>query len=189
MNSSELLRVQLSKQIGCAEYGIALGATGPTGPAGPTGPIGSAGYSKMYTIYLNYTNVITSRGTVAVLTSVYIPPGLSTTPSLAAGGIFTANVDTDLVFYGTTNINITNTTFAFPIGLTATGYTSSGYWSPSAYTNLGGSSSRITWQNTTDNQLNLLGLTAANINGANVARVPTTGVLAGWLGTLTVYYL
>ena len=189
MNSSDLLRLQLSQQIGCAEYGVALGATGPTGPAGPTGPVGTPGYAKMYTIYLKYTNIPLGAGTATVLNSVYIPPGLSTTPSLAAGGTFTANVGTDLVFFQTTNITISNTTFAFPIGLSATGYTASGYWSPSAYSNLGGSSARITWQNTADNQLRLFGLTAANINGANVSRVPSTGVLAGWLGTLTIYYL
>jgi hypothetical protein len=49
---------------------------------------------------------------------------------LAAGGTFTSDVGSDLVFFGTTNISITNTFYAFPIGLNATGYSTSLYWQP-----------------------------------------------------------
>jgi hypothetical protein len=174
MDSSELLRLQLSKQIDCARNGVAVGATGPTGPAG------ESGLPKFFTIYIDYSTPI-------AISRIYLPPGFSTTPSLAAGGIFTANVGTDLVFLGTTNITITNTKYAFPIGLSGTGYGSSAYWFPSASSNFGGSTLR--WQNTEDNTLNLIGVTAARLNGANVALRPTSGVTAGWLATLTIYYL
>lgn len=154
-----------------------VGGTGETGPTGDTGPSGSL---KSFTIYLDF-----SSGTA--ISRIYLPPGMSTTPSLAAGGIFTANESTDLIFLGTTNITITNTTYAFPIGLSATGYSTSLYWQPSSQANLGGSG--ITWQNTADYNLILKGVTPGRLNGNNTANYPSSGVLSGWLATLTIYFL
>ena len=110
-----------------------------------------------------------------------------TTPSLAAGGTFTANVGSDLVFFGTTNISITNTLYAFPIGLSATGYSTSLYWQPTAQSSLGGSG--VGWQNTADNLLNIVNATPARLNGNNTANRPSSGLLSGWLATLTIYFL
>lgn len=180
MDSSELLRLQLAQKLECTRNNICIGPPGVTGPTGSAGPTGPPGYQKMFTIYVDF-----SSGTA--ISRVYIPPGLSTTPSLAAGGIFTANVGTDLVFLGTTNITIRNTTYAVPIGLSATGYTASSYWTLSAYSVLGGGG--ITWQNTVDNRLILIGVTPPRINGGNTAVYPVSGTLSGWLGTLTLYYL
>jgi hypothetical protein len=177
MDSSELLRLQLAQKLECTRNNICIGPPGVTGPTGPTGP---PGYPKMFTIYLDF-----SSGTA--IRRVYIPPGLSTVPSLAAGGIFTANVGTDLIFFGTTNITIKNTTFAVPIGLSGTGYTASDYWTLSAYSVLGGGG--LTWQNTADNILRLIGVTPARLNGGNTAVYPVSGTLTGWLATLTIYYL
>jgi len=156
------------------------GYTGNTGPTGPTGNTGPAGDKKSFTIFLDYS-------TAQALTRIYIPPGMSTTPSLAAGGVFTSNVGTDLVFFGTTSIGISNITYPFPTGLTATGYTTSAYWSPSAQSLLGGGG--VTWQNTVDYQLSIINADAGRLNGANVAVRPPSGVLAGWLATITIYYL
>jgi hypothetical protein len=180
MDSSERLRLQLAKQLECTRNNICIGPTGLTGPTGPEGPTGPAGYQKLFTLYLDF-----SSGTA--LKRIYIPPGFSTSASLAAGGIFTADSPPDLVFFGTTNITIQNTTYAFPVGLYATGYITSKYWSPVALSVLGGGN--LTWQNTVDNVLSLKGVTPGRVNGGNVAVYPTTGVLAGWLGTLTIYYL
>jgi hypothetical protein len=174
MDSSELLRLQLSKQIDCARNGVAVGATGPTGPAG------ESGLPKVFTIFIDYS-------TPTAISRIYLPPGFSTAPSLASGGIFIADVGSDLVFLGTTSITIMNTKYAFPIGLSGTGYTATQVWTPSASSYLGGTNLR--WNNTDDNSLNLLGVTAARLNGGNVATRPTTGVTAGWLATLTIYYL
>jgi len=111
---------------------------------------------------------------------------MSSTPSLAAGGIFTNNVGTDLIFIGTTNITITNTSYPFPIGLSATGYSTSYYWQPASQAVLGGSG--VTWQNTADYNLILKGVTPGRLNGGNTANYPSTGVLSGWLATLTIYF-
>jgi hypothetical protein len=118
---------------------------------------------------------------------VYIPPGMSTTPSLAGGGVFTSNEGTDLVFSGTVDISMTNLTYAFPIGITATGYSTSLYWEPSALSFLGGSNAR--WQNSSDYTLALKGLTAGRLNGGNTANRPASGVLAGWLATVSITFI
>jgi len=156
------------------------GPTGPTGTTGTTGTTGPAGALKSFTMYLDF-----SSGTA--ISRIYIPPGMSTTPSLAAGGIFSGDVGSDLVFLGTTNISITNTVYAFPIGLNATGYSTSLYWQPTAQSNLGGAG--VTWQNTADNKLDIKGATPARLNGANTANRPSSGLLSGWLATLTIYFL
>jgi hypothetical protein len=126
-----------------------------------------------------------SSGTA--ISRIYIPPGMSTTASLSAGGIFTGDVGSDLVFLGTTNISITNTFYAFPIGLNATGYSTSLYWQPTAQSSLGGAG--VTWQNTADNKLDIKGATPSRLNGANTSNRPSSGLLSGWLATLTIYFL
>jgi len=165
--------------------GAASSVTGPTGSTGPrgtgsTGSTGPAGALKSFTIYLDF-----SSGTV--ISRVYLPPGMSTAPALAAGGTFTSDVGTDLVFTGTTSITITNTAYPFAIGLNATGYSVSNYWQPTAQSSLGGSG--VGWQNTTDYTLRLINATPARLNGNNVSVYPSTGVLSGWLATITVYFL
>jgi hypothetical protein len=153
------------------------GDTGPTGPTGMTGPIGS---SKSYTIYLDF-----SSGTE--ISRIYIPPGMSTTPSLAGGGVFTANVSTDLIFKDTTNISITNITYPFATGLSATGFSASSSWVPTPQSNLGGSG--VSWQSTTDNLLSITNASPGRLNGGNTAVRPSSGILSGWLATITIYYL
>lgn len=175
MDCSELAIIRQAEGLVCTASGFFIGPTGPVGP-GPA--------DKVFTIYLDFASGNISR--------VYIPPGLSRASSLAAGGIFTANVGSDLVFTETTNLLIRNTTYAFPVGLSATGYISPssetipGYWRLVPYQRLGGG--EITWENSTDNVLNLKSLTILNFTSGNYT-APTSGVLSGWLGTLTIYYL
>jgi hypothetical protein len=169
MDCSELTTVRQAEGLVCTASGFFIGPTGPVGP-GPA--------DKVFTIYLDFAS--------SAITRVYIPPGLSRAPSLAAGGIFTENVGSDLVITGGTNLFINNTTYAFPIGLSATGYMAGGYWRAVPAVRLGGN--EITWENSTDNVLNLKSLTPLNFNSAHYT-APTSGVLSGWLGTLTIYYL
>ena len=159
--------------------------TGPTGPAstvtGPTGPgAGGSGNSKSFTIYVDYT---ASNS----ISRIYIPPGLSTHASLSAGGTFTADIPGVLTFFGTSSVSIVNTTYTIPIGLSSTGYTPSAwFYSGNNISSVGG---KINFSSTSDYTLNLTNVTAANINGGNVATRPSSGVLSGWLGTLTIYFL
>jgi hypothetical protein len=192
--SSDLLRIRLAQRLYCERNQIinsgacggggtggtgttgATGATGPTGPTGATGPTGPAGNPKSFTFYLDWTDSNS-------LKRIYVPPGFST---LVPGGIYTADQGVNLIFVGTSQITI-NGTDAFPIDINCTGYTASDYWTPTPQASIGGTN--ITWQNIADNQIILKNITAAFINGANVANRPLSGVLAGWLGTLTIYYL
>jgi len=123
----------------------------------------------------------------SAISRIYLPPGMSTTPSLVDGGVFTSNVGSDLVFTGGTSISITNIGYAFPTGLTATGFSSSSYWVPTPQSSLGGAG--VSWQNTTDYMLAITGATAGRLNGGNTATRPGSGVLSGWLATITIYYL
>ena len=171
MDCGELAIIRQAEGLVCTASGFFIGPTGPVGP-GPA--------DKVFTIYLDF-----SSGTA--ISRVYIPPGLSRASSLANGGVFTANVGTDLVFTGTTNLSINNTTYPFPIGLSATGYIAT-YWRPVSYSQLGGSS-YVHWQNTSDNTLNLMNLKPEFLTSGVYADRPTSGVLSGWLATLTIYYL
>jgi hypothetical protein len=193
--SSDLLRIRLAQRLYCERNQIinsgacggggtggtgTTGPTGPTGPAGDTGPQGPAGNLKSFTFYLDWS---ASNS----LSRIYVPPGFSTT---VPAGIYTANQGTNLVFVGTSDITITGTD-TFPTDMSCTGYTNSEYWTPMQQ-GLIGASNGPTWQNTQDNKLILKGVTAQALNGGNLGNVvprPVSGVLAGWLGTLTIYYL
>jgi hypothetical protein len=170
MDCGELAIIRQAEGLVCTASGFFIGPTGPVGP-GPA--------DKVFTIYLDFAD---GEG----ITRVYIPPGLSRAPSLAAGGIFTGNVGNDLKITEGKNLFINNTTYAFPIGLSATGYTAGNFWRAVPYQRLGGT--EITWENSTDNVLNLKSLTILNFTSGNY-EVPTSGVLSGWLGTVTIYYL
>ena len=175
------------------------GATGDTGPTGETGPTGKNGRdgtssltgatgptgdpaSKVFTMYFDF-----SAGNA--LSRIYIPPGLSTNVALVDGGVFTADVPSVLIFYGRSSITIIDTQYQIPFSMNATGYVGSSApssWQLTSGGNIGGS--RINWQISTDNVLSLVNITAGFINGGNISNRPTTGILSGWLGTLTLFY-
>jgi hypothetical protein len=194
MNSSELLRLQLSKNLECSRIGYASGPTGPTGPTGDTGPIGPAGYPKVYTFFLDFV----ASGINGILSRIYIPPGFSTDPRIANGGIFTADIPGLLIFFGLNTITIYNTTYNFPVGITGTGYANTSIWAPCQYTNIG-TTTGIRWKHygnvTNLNNIVLLGIGTNNFNGTSVLPkylyIPGTTIpdSIGWLATLTIYYL
>jgi hypothetical protein len=138
---------------------------------------------KAFTIFVDYS-------AANALSRVYIPPGLFTNPLLSAGGTFTANVGTDLVFVGNPTIVMRNTTYAFIVFLSANGYvtTSGGQWqlvSPSQI-RPGNGYLNVT---TTLDYTATIGADLAAINGANLSVYPTTGTAAGFLGIITLYYM
>jgi hypothetical protein len=161
----------------CETNQIAIGPTGPTG-----GSATIPGALKAFTIFVDYsTNTAISR--------VYIPAGLfgPTNPVLAAGGVFTANQGTDLVFLGGTTITLNNTAYPFVSAMNASGYISAGNWQPVMGGNI--RPGLIEYSVTNDYSVRLIGLETANINGASLTPKPTTGVAAGFLATVTIFYV
>jgi len=191
MNSSELLRLQLAKKLECSRIGYASGPTGPTGPAGNTGPTGPAGNTKIFTFFLDYSNPST-------ISRIYIPPGFSTDPFLINGGIFLAGTYGTTLQISGTSVTISSTKYNFPVGLSGTGYYNGGFWAPSPYASLGGTTG-VRWRNVANvanlNTINLLNVSPLNLNGSNTSPkylyLPgtTTPDATGWLATLTLYYL
>lgn len=194
MDCNELLRRQLANRLICQTQQIAIGPTGGTGSAGPIGPTGNTGpagspapvtaFTKSFTIFVDYS-------AQNAISRVSIPAGLFTNPLLSAGGVFTANVGTDLVFIGpggagTTTITCENTTNAFVTAIQVSGYSSSGQWIPIPGGNI--SQTRVYYSVSTDNNVEMRGLNLTNINGANVAVRPPAGVAAGFLATITLFY-
>ena len=189
MNSSALLQLQLAKKLECSRIGYASGPTGPTGPIGDTGPTGPDGYTKVFTFFLDFSSINN-------ISRIFIPPGFSTDPLLAQGGIFTGNVGSSLII-NTTNITINSTKYTFPVGLSATGYYNGGYWAPSPPTTIG-STNGIRWRNVAVgnlNTINLLGVSPVNLNSSSMTPKylykPGTAIpdAFGWLATVTLYYL
>lgn len=176
MNSSQLLNRTLANRLICQTQQIAIGPTGPIGPVGP-----SMGALKAFTIYLDY-----SGGTS--ISRVYIPPGLfSTNPVLAAGGVFTADVGSDLVFVGKSSVTMNGTTYAFACSISGSGYVAAGEWNPIPGGRI--APAFVHYSIKTNNAIVLKGLVLGNINGANYAVRPTTGALAGFLVTITIFYV
>ena len=179
MDCNELLRRQLENRLLCQSQQIAIGPTGPTG-----GSATIPGALKAFTIFIDY-----NAGAPSVITRLYIPAGLfgSSNPVLAAGGVFTANQGTDLVFLGGSTITMNNTAYAFVSAINASGYISAGNWQPVMGGNI--RPGLIEYSVTTDYSVILKGLETANINGASITPKPTTGVAAGFLATVTVFYV
>jgi hypothetical protein len=189
MDCNELLRRQLANRLICQSQQIAIGPTGGTGPAGGLGPTGNTGpvgspapiiaFTKSFTIFVDYS-------LQNAISRVSIPAGLFTNPLLSAGGVFTADVGTDLVFLGKTAITCENTTNAFVTSMHVSGYASSSEWIPIPGGNIG--QTRTYYSVSSDNIVEIRGLNLTNINGANVAVRPTAGVASGFLATVTLFY-
>lgn len=177
MNSSELLRIQVAGNLNCRALNNLIGPTGPTGPAGPTNPNGI----KSFTILLDY-------GAATSISRVMIPAGLFTNPLLSAGGVFTANVGTDLLFTGGAVLTLQNTRYAFLAGMQTAGYINAGRWQPIPGGKIGAPLG-VYYNVTTDYAATIAGLGLANINGSNVAVRPSTGVAAGFLVSITLFYM
>jgi len=157
------------------------GGTGPTGNTGPTGP-GNTNASKSFTIFLDYS-------AANAIKRVYIPPGMFTNPPLSAGGTFTADVGTDLVFLGNPTVAIRNTTYPFIVGLFANGYVTTGEWQLTSPSQIRpGNISYLNVTITADHAATI-GANLTAINGGNLSVYPSTGTAAGFLAMITVFYL
>lgn len=178
MDSSELLRIRLANRLACASQQIAIGPTGPTG-----GSSTIPGALKAFTIYVDYS-------AANQISRVYIPPylfGSAAAPILQLGGVFTADVGTDLVFLGNPTIVLNNTTYAFVSSMNASGFVAAGAWQPINAGNIRAGS--VFYSVTSDYRVTLNGLNLSNINGANTTVYPITGTAAGFLATITIFYV
>lgn len=156
------------------------GPTGDTGNTGITGPTGEPGTLRYFTLYLDYT-------TASALSRVYIPPGLFANTPLSAGGTFTSDQGTDLVFFGLSQITMNNTKYPFAVSIAGSGYTANGEWSTIAGANIG--SAKVHHLVSQDYKVELKGLGLANINGANTSEKPVSGIAAGFLATISILYV
>ena len=182
MDSSELLRLRLANSLNCRQQNICGEVTAPTQVL------------KSFTIFLNYSAATS-------LSSVYIPPGLfgpNADPSLPGGGTFSGNVGSDLVFLDGISITLNNTTYAFVNSMAAAGCVQSvttisppttiAKWQPVANVNMtciGG----IYYSITTPNSIVVSGLELAKLNGANVSLTTSSGPGAGFLASITLFYI
>jgi hypothetical protein len=117
-----------------------------------------------------------------------IPAGLFTNPLLSAGGVFTANVGTDLQFTGGSILTLQNTRYAFLAGMQTAGYINAGRWQPIPGGKIGAPLG-VYYNVTADYAATLVGLGLANINGSNTVARPSTGVAAGFLASIILFYM
>lgn len=184
MNSGELTRIQLANRLVCASQQISIGPTGPAGGIGPTGsPAPTIGATRSFTIFVDF---VAGSG----IDSVYIPPGLfspSAAGTLSLGGTFGADVSPDLIFKGLDRITLARTQFAFITGINASGYYASGQWNPIAGGNIG--NTKLHFQITADYSTIIANVNTTLLTGGNTATRPSGTAAAGFLGTITLFYL
>jgi len=149
---------------------------------------GVAPGQKSFTMYLGYTyNTGLSSSTI---TSVYVPPGLFTSPNLINGRVLTADDPSgNLTFYDTTSLICTALVQPQVASFAISGYLPGGYWSPVPSPKFigAGQANSIYYQAVTDYAINVYGLTLGNINSNNIVS-PTTGVTAGYTATVTINF-
>jgi hypothetical protein len=126
----------------------------------------------------------------AGISSVYIPPGLfssSAAGGLASGGTFTADVSPDLIFLGLDRITLSRTQFGFITGIGASGFYASGQWNPIAGGNIG--NTKLHYQLTADYSTIISNVTTTLLTGGNTAVRPSGTAAAGFLATISLFYL
>jgi hypothetical protein len=157
------------------------GNTGPTGPTGPSGPTGPMGALTFFSIYLRYT-------AGGALDKISIPPGLFNVGSgLSAGGEFTANQGTNLVFLGGTTVSIENAAYNQISMITGTSWQNLGVeWGTITGTNFG--SGKIFAKQTNNYTYTISGLTTTN-TGAYAGSTATFGVATGYQVVLNLLFL
>jgi len=185
MNSGELLRLQLANRLLCSRQQGCIGATGPAGAA-----LTIPGALKAFTIYLDYS-------AANAISRIYIPPGLfgpAADPQLQLGGVFTANVGTDLVFQYAPPLTpiaaivMQNTKYAFAAGLSANGYINSQEWQIVPPSNIRPQAGYLNYKVATDYSITV-DADLNPLNGANLSNYPSTGIAAGFLATVTIFYV
>jgi hypothetical protein len=178
MNSSQLLVKQMNSIDNCSAYNTLVG---PTGPRGPSETI--PGALKAFTIFVDYSGA-------SAISRVYIPPylfGAGADARLPAGGVFTGDVGTDLVFLGLNTVTIRNTNYAFVSTISVSGYVSGGSWQTSNYGRI--ATGYVYHSSTADYLAIINALDAANTNGGNTTTRPSTGSAAGFLAAITIFYM
>ena len=170
--------MQVANTLNCKALNNLIGPTGPTGALGPPNPNGL----KAFTLFVDYSSL-------NAISRVQIPAGLFTNPALAAGGVFTADVGTDLTFVGTDSILLQNTTSPFLTGFTVSGFVVGppAAWQPIPAARLRPTGTR--YSITADSTANLLGLGLLNVNGGSLTPKATSGIAAGFLVTITLFYI
>ena len=179
MNSGELLRLQLANRLLCSQQQGCMGATGPAG-----GSATIPGALKAFTIYLDYS-------LAGSISRVYIPPGLfgpAADPRLVVGGTFLGDVGSDLVFLGLPTVTMANTAYAFAAGLSANGYIAAGKWQIVPPSNIRPGAGFLNYSFINDYGVTIT-TDLASLNGANTLAYPTTGAAAGFLATITIFYV
>ena len=178
MDCSELLRIRLANTLYCRQQNICGNETPVQTPV-----------IKSFTIFLDYS-------TPTAINSVYIPPGLfgsAAEPSLVLGGTFTNDVGLDLVFKNLTSINLQNTTYAFVNSFAASGCVSdttiSTKWQSVNPSNIGYPTQAIRYSITSPNTIKLYGLELAKFNGGDITTHGTSGPGAGFLASITLFYV
>ena len=180
MNSSELLRINTAGNLQCRQLNNLIGPTGSTGSIGPAGPVNTS-FVKSFTLFVDYS-------ATGAISRVYVPPGLFTNPLLADGGIFTSNVGSDLVFLGNPTITVRNTTNALVVGIFVNGYINSGQWQLMQPSNIRPGIDYVNVTIPTDYQA-VIGANLTPINGGQLVTYPPAGAAAGFLATITLFYL
>jgi hypothetical protein len=157
------------------------GDTGPTGSQGPTGPSVPTGNVISFTIFLDYSS--TNQ-----ISRIYIPPGLMANAPLAAGGTFTTDVGTDLIFESSVStFTMNNTTYANLSSIAVQGYIPGNMWVPMASQNL--TPTRLYSAVSADYSVTFNGVSLTYINGGNLTPKPVSGILAGFLATIQLNYI
>jgi hypothetical protein len=155
-------------------YGESLLSKGPTGPTEQ-----APAPQSNFTLYLDYD----SPNSISTL---YIPPGLMTDPSLSGGAILTADVSGQVTFLGTSTVILENTSQPLVVKIDGSGYIAADYWVPIYGGNI--SQTKIYFKVGTDNSVEIRGLLLGNINGGNVTVKAATSRAAGYLATITLFY-
>ena len=181
MSCNDLLRVKLADRLLCESRQISVG---PTGPTGPSGPAALPGTTVIATIFLDFS----ANNTIS---RVYLPPGLMTNPALSAGGVFTSDVGSDLIFSSPATVALNNMDYAFPVGIQISGYYQGGggapnFWSPIPSGNIG--NTKCYFLSSSDYSLSLRNINLTNTTGGNITR-PTSGVASGFLVTVTLFFI
>lgn len=179
MDCSELLRIRLANTLYCRQQNICGNETPVQTPV-----------IKSFTIFLDYVSGVTGK----VISSIYIPPGLfgsTADPSLILGGTFTDDVGSDLIFKDNIFINLQNTKYAFVCSIAASGSipdASGPRWQPVASSYMGPPGG-VKYAITSPNNITILGLELNKLNGDNLTSRATSGPGAGFLASVTLFYI
>jgi hypothetical protein len=106
---------------------------------------------------------------------------------LYPGALLSTDFGTDAIFTGLSKVTLSNTRYPSVVAMAVQGFNASSNWFPIPGGNIGPTKINYTVQS--DHKVDINGLGLGNINGANLAVRPTSGILAGNLATITLTYI